>query len=687
MQSVIRRLAILTLLTGFITSAVAQPEPMTWGEIPPEHLDTDVYPADPTASAVVLGSYGQVHFLENLTVIYEIHERIKILSEAGYDSATIELHYFPESNTQRVRNLEGQTFIREADGSVKRVELESRDIMEEEDGDYRVVRFTLPALEPGAIIEYRWRLESRRLSYFPNWYFQGSYPTLHSEFRAEIPTWLTFNMYPVGDPEFSVEEMDVRELNLRDFPHRSSSARVNPRTASTYRWVMNNVPPIRDEEFIAAIRNHAYAMRFQLTGYYQTSGIHRQLSQDWNDVARYYLSHRFFGGRIASPPQSLRREALRIVDGAEDLTEAVTRVYEFVRERMDWDGRFSRFSSRPLNHVFDARRGSSGEINLLLAGMLRSIHIEADPILISTRQNGFIISSLPSAAQFNHVIIGVMIDDAYVFMDATDPHRPINMLPPEALNHHGWLLARDNFRWIQIEPPRGTSGAMQLNVDLDEQGNISGTLAGRFGGYLALDLRRRLRSVNEDSRRGTAIVRDQNIETAGITVSGLEGDGAVTFEMDLSMEDYARPMAHLLTFNPILLGRMDESPFRTPVRMYPVDFTYPRVNTYVATITLPDGYEVDELPAPVEISMPDNSIAYQRTVTMMGDRQINVQRSYALRYTLFDPADYASLRDVYERIAAADSDVVVLVRSEDDGGSETPEILETDVQEFDTGEE
>lgn len=656
--------ATVLMAVGFASSVEAQPDPMSWGDIPDEQFAMELYPADSSASAVILGSYGKVHFLENLTVIYDFHERVKIFSEAGYERATIEFAYYAENNTQRVRRLEGQTYIRDANGNVRRVALERRDIMEEEDGNITRVRFTLPVLEPGAIIEYRWRMESRDPVFFPDWYFQDSDPTLHSEFRVEIPTWLTFNRYPVGDPVFTVEDISERQLALTDFPHRASTARVNTRTANTYRWVVNDVPDIRDEEFIAAFRNHAYAMRFQLTGYYERGGVHRSLSQNWLDVARYLLGHQYFGSRITSPPQTFRREALRIVDGAEDLNEAVSRIYDFVRQRMTWNGRYTFYSSRPLTQAFNARQGNSGEINLLLTAMLRSINIDANPVLISTRRNGHIISSLPSENQFNHVITSVVIDDALVLMDATDQHRPLNMLPVQALNHHGWLLGNDHFEWIAIEPARGTSSALQLTAEIDARGNVSGSLAGRFGGYLGLDLRQRLRPITEETRRGTAIVRDDNIETSGITVNGLDGDGAITFELNLIRDEHARPMGHLLLFNPILMGRMEENPFQAPRRTYPVDFTYPRVNTYVATFTIPEGYEVDELPEAVEISMPDHSITYQRTVTLVNDRQISVQRSYALRYTLFDPSDYPTLRNVFEEIVAADREVVVLVRSD-----------------------
>src|SRR5690606_6512729 len=99
-------------------------------------------------------------------------------NEAGYDLTDVVLYY--RASGEDIRRVRGHTLVPQADGKLRRVELDKRSIFKEDAGDgFRLVKFTLPALEPGAIFEYSYEYRTDYFVTFPRWEFQTTEPTLH----------------------------------------------------------------------------------------------------------------------------------------------------------------------------------------------------------------------------------------------------------------------------------------------------------------------------------------------------------------------------------------------------------------------------------------------------------------------------------------------------------------------------
>ena len=131
-------------------------EPPKWGEIPQEHLEMDYYAPDSNAAVVILSDYGNLFFEDDGEMVFERHTRIKILTEAGYDWGTVSIRYLAENRMQQVRGIKGRTYYAAEGGRMETHEMKKGSIFNEDvDGRWKRMRFTLPALQPGSIIEYR----------------------------------------------------------------------------------------------------------------------------------------------------------------------------------------------------------------------------------------------------------------------------------------------------------------------------------------------------------------------------------------------------------------------------------------------------------------------------------------------------------------------------------------------------
>ncbi|MDH5550618.1 MAG: DUF3857 domain-containing protein [Gemmatimonadota bacterium] len=150
------------LLLSFVTVFSAGPshaqgrldrEPPAWGEIPPEHLEMNLYAPDSSAAAVILADFGRVSFDDDLDMVFERHTRVKILTEAGYEWATVTIPYHAEDRTQRVTDIQGHTYWAVDGNGVEIHKMNGESIFDEDvEGEWKQIRFTLPALQPGAVI-------------------------------------------------------------------------------------------------------------------------------------------------------------------------------------------------------------------------------------------------------------------------------------------------------------------------------------------------------------------------------------------------------------------------------------------------------------------------------------------------------------------------------------------------------
>ena len=135
-----------------------------FGEVSKEELLEEEYPLDKSANAVVLYKKQETYFISNngsSDLITEIHERIKIYNKDGFDYATQRLSMYKSGSTsENISKLKAYTYNLENDKIVK-TELDKDQIFENEvNYNYKEIKFTLPNIKEGSVIEYRYKLRS-----------------------------------------------------------------------------------------------------------------------------------------------------------------------------------------------------------------------------------------------------------------------------------------------------------------------------------------------------------------------------------------------------------------------------------------------------------------------------------------------------------------------------------------------
>ncbi len=691
-------LPLLALMIGVISGPGSAQEqvdrkPPEWGKIPREHLVMDRYAPDSDAVAVILADYGSVSFEDDLDMVFERHTRIKILTEAGYDWATVTIPYHAEDRTQQVRDVEARTHSAAGGDRIEIHELDKRSIFDEDiDGEWRRMRFTLPALQPGSVIEYRYKVVSTNPEYFPSWAFQSGEPVLWSEFRAEIPEIFHYVSAFQGQlqPEVAEQEPYSREMHwtidLEDesmFGRSHEIARASTEVRGVKRrWVMRDIPALREEPYMTTPEDFRAKIRFELAEIGRPSAQMVRVSlgsetvmvpatrlpvtpvmTSWEQLAEELMGSRDFGKQIGQH-RAVRDQAQAIVAGIADPVQRAVAIYDFVRTTMVWTGERGVLLRQGLDEALRARSGTGPEIALLMVSMLREAGLESHPVIMSTRSHGQVMSAYPLVSQFNHVLAYVEVDSVGYLLDATDPKRPFTLLPREALNGVGFLVRHPDPGWVPITPPDDYWHRHSLDAGLDASGRLTGTVRILEGGYSALDSRGAL----DEAESPAEFVREvlfRHMTGALVDSCDVTSEETLTDTLELtavfSVPGYAQVAGDFIYFNPTPLGRLGENPLRHPERAFPVDLIYPRRLYYTVGLRLPPGYAVQEVPRNVRIRLPDDGAVYQRLLAVESDL-LMAEVQIVIDQTVFEPDRYGYIRQFFEKIVATEAEQVVLKR-------------------------
>ena len=606
--------------------------------------------ADSNASAVVLGEYGVVEVDKAGRVKYDYHLRVKLLTEASYDEwGTYELPYWDGDFSQRIERLQAQTFVLE-NGKEKRHKLGKKSIYKETiTGDWKRYKFTFPALKPGAVVELRYTMLTDNPIYLPDWTFQHSEPTRWSEYRATIANQLGY-VQVANNTSFTI--IESQPINGPDGD------------ATQHRWAMNDVPALREEPFITTLEDYRARIEFQLSSYFTFGTGVVQYMNTWDKLAEELRAMDGFGKALKASRQ-VRRQTESIIQGLNDPHEKVTAIEQFVRNSINWNGEYGFIADKSLGDVLKTSTGSCAEQSLLLISMLKEAGIEAYPVLLSTRNHGAIQSAYPMHSQFNYVIAYANVAGKEYFIDVTEPLAPMDMLPLRALNGQGWLIMDNSEQWINVQTSEKYFQLITFEGELDTSGGLSGKLQAASKGYGALGLRKRLQDTDKSEVVEEEVLDGlDEIEFFDTQVNNLENLGeTLEIQTNVRIPSFAQQAGDYLYAGTHAIGQLEENPLRLKKRTFPVDLGFPHDYIFTFRINLPEGYEVQELPKDMRLAIPEKGGSFQRTTTHM-DGMLVIQSRFVLAKPKYEPRHYASLKEIYDRVVAAQAEQIVLKKRE-----------------------
>lgn len=668
------KIKTLLFLTGIITSQLTtiaqkkdinvqvttnvQKKEFKFGKIDPAEFQTKSFGKDTAAAAIKLFDVGDCYFEFNensgFKYVYQRHIRYKILTKAGYDLANYKIGLFKSNGSAKedLQNMEAATYNL-VDGKIVTNKItKDAKFSEEFNKNYTYKKFTLPNVKEESIIEFKYTIKSDFIFNLRGWNFQDEVPTLYTEYSVTIPQYLIYKRNFGG--YLTVNKNKHLEINTTYVPGLTS-------IASYDKYFLENVPALKDEPFITTLEDYVPSLEFELQGTNFPNETYKDFNSTWPKITRELVDDENFG-QFVNRNSYAKTILPNILKGEKDTLICTRLIYDYVKNNIKWNDEVRKYAtSTNPKVVFEKKTGSSADINLCLLNLLKEAHINAYPLLLSTRDNGM-HPGYPMISKFNSVVVNVVIGNKNMLLDAVDKDLPLGMVSYNNLSHEGLVIDLDNIaaRWINTEPKMGNEKTLNYILNLDKEHKLSGKITQYSMGYAALNLRDKYKTTNNE----TEFIKDFKKEKIGLELSNYKItntdnlDELLTESMDVVIEDNVEEAGNLVFFTPLLFEKTKENPFRHEERLFPVDFAHPIKENFRITLTFPEDYEIDKLPKSAIYKIPNNkgtfSISYlTEGKILLVKSLIDISQSY------YTPEEYFDLKELFKAIVEKQAEQIV----------------------------
>jgi Domain of Unknown Function with PDB structure (DUF3857) len=639
-----KKLFSIVIAVLFTLSLLAQKSKKTSSDIPvpvfgkvdKADLEMRQCDFDEKAEALVLLDDGQLDHVPGTGFEFKRILRIKILSDKGLDWANVHLRYSViKGDEEEIAGLEAQTYNLDNNGNVIISKVEKKLIYEKKlNKRYSEKVFTFPEVKVGSVIEYKFRHKNIGLV---DWYFQRSIPVGQSRFVIDIPSELEISVQPYCSREYF-----------------SKGADKGGRTVKTYS--MNNVPAFRDEPFILNEDFYRDRLETKIVAY-PINGIRTSRIVNWQQVIKHLMEDEDFGVQLKKniPRTAELDEKLKIL---KDPYKKMKTIYKYVQDNMQWNEYVGIWAFDGVKAAWKDKKGTVGEINLILTNLLKDADLDAHPVLVSTHDNGVVNTSdagtygNPGFNQFDRVMAFVEIDKKSYVLDATNKETPVHLFPSNIVMTEGMVIEKietSEWGWRTLwNDNLLAKNIIQVVGEIDQAGTMTGQAIISSMDYARLD---RLPTVKKG--------KDKFIEkyitgsNPGMTVE------EVSFE---NQESDSLPLMQKIKFSQTLnssgdykyfscniLSGLEKNPFLADNRFSDVFFGYNQSYQLIGNFTLPEGYELETPPKNIKMIMPDTSISITRVAQLTGD-VLMTRVKLDFKKPFYPASQYSELQEFYKEL-------------------------------------
>ena len=641
----------LTLLTIIISSFCLAQNYNVAMQVSKSDLELTSYAKDSTANALVIYDYGN-SFVDEETfwLRVQVKQKTKILRTDGIKRGEIEVKlYKGKSSKEKILKIRGATYNLE-NGEIVKTELTPNAIFREENDNYTLVKFVLPNVKVGSVITYSYETQSRFMSKYQPWYFQGPDPVLYSEYNTSIPGNYEYNIKLVGSIPLEVNETSLKK-NCIDL-----SGDVGADCAIA-KYVMKNIPAYKPEGFTTTPLNYIARIEYELSVVRGFNGSVDKLTKTWVDVDKELKSDKDFGRQISK--KSLAKNVLpKDITSIDDDLEKAKAIHQFVLDNYKWNQKYERHDVSVKNTVKE-KTGNAFEINMLLENLLTSEGFKVYPILVSTRGNGLATKIYPVLTDFNYLILKTSIDGEDYYLDATEPYLSFGELPYRALNQYGRLIDfEDGSYWEDIVINDYSTRLHKIKLSSSEGDVFNGVIESKSTGYQAHDLKR-MHAENPQTYKENRAEKYSEINIEEHKVSDL-GKNSYDFEEKIHFTLEPEFIGNKIYLNPFIIKFFEENPFKLQERTYPIDFGYKDTYNYVLNIELGEELNILEIPGSVNYALPNKSGTFLFNIENK-ENQLTLYFRVKFDKAIYAPEFYDYLKRFMDTVVETQNNTVIVL--------------------------
>lgn len=380
-----------------------------WTAPTPEELSMTSQPEVPGAAAVYL--YRE-EITEDKFHMFSIYTRLKVLTESGKQYANVELGYASseDNGSTSIDDIEGRTI--HSDGTIIPFTGKPyQKLVEKTQGTkYMAKVFTLPDVQVGSIIEYRYKRHLDDNHFMaPRWYIQSDLYTRKAHYMWKPTSQTLVTNDGRGKLTNAIAWTPIlppgAELKQSTLP----PAGFNPGQL-VFELNVHDIKPIPDEDFMPPTGSLSYRVLFYYSPYINGADY-------WKNEGKYWskMHDKFIG-----PGSAVKAAASSLTSPSDTQDQKLRKFYaavmqlentDFTRQRSAAEQKASGFKPiRNTDDVWEQKRGSSDQLSDLFVALARASGMKAYVMVVTDRDRSLFLPSYLSIGQLDDDLAIVTVD-------------------------------------------------------------------------------------------------------------------------------------------------------------------------------------------------------------------------------------------------------------------------------------
>lgn len=576
--------------------------------------------------------------------------RVKIFTERGKEAqGKVEIPY---TNSVQIKDISARTI--KADGTI--IELKKEAIFDREVvkfGKFRikVKSFALPAVEPGVIVEYRWR-EVRQNQLADN---------VPLQFQRDIPVQsVRYYLKPYPNA--------INPMKSMTFQARGKVANFTKAKDGYYMTEMQNVAAYHEEAFMPPENQ----VRTWMLVYYDRDRSQTP-QQYWQEIGKAMFE--VSKGELKVNDE-IRKAATEAIGDAATPEKKLERLFNFCRTKIkNLSDDASGFTPEQLIKLKENKSpadtlkrgyGWGSNINSLFAALATAAGFESRIALISDRSRHFFDPNFLNLYFMRGSNIAVKVGEEWKFFDPASTYVPFGMLRWQEEGIKALIAdnKEPNFVGTPLSPPEKSLSKRIARFKLTEDGSLEGAVRVEYTGHAAAEFK-------EDYDDETASQREEKLRNAiksrlGCEVTDIKLEPPndpvkpFVYSYKIKAPGYAERTGKRLFLQPAFFQKGIAPLFATNTREHDIYFHYGWLEQDDVEIELPPGYALDNAESPA--SFPIGNIGdYKIMVGLTPDQKTLVyRRTFKFSGLIFPKAAYADLKRAFDAVHHEDAHTITL---------------------------
>ena len=650
--STILFLALVLLLGADLSAQKYYESPYSYGDVSPSDFEIEseiireddpaVILCDIGASEMGYGARGQGE------IQFSRYSRIKVLSKEGLSEGDRSISlYVGESDAQTIYRLKAQVHNLEG-GEVVASKLKNKDWTEERYSDkINLVRFSLPNVKVGSIIEVSYEIRDPFWFQLSDWKFQSELPTVYSAYYVYHPNEIGYKLLKLGYYELAEVDQGSEYVTTN---RTSVSGGVYRR--NHFKFVCENLPAFRQLNLMDDKENYIPRIIGELSYLEQSDGNIKHYFQDWSTSVNEFLDNNTIKYFMKIKKKSFR---IPVPESISDTLSQAMYLHRYIQEEVKCsDVGNQLFPQKSPEVIATERISTKNEANWLLVYSLKAQGIKAYPVLATSRNAPKVVETFPIISQFSRVLAGAIIAGEFYILDSSSPFMNFGQIPADLHNGTGLLLARDSPRWIDLYSKQRTASNTMIHFNQFTDGVLKGKMKIRKSGVEAEELRSDTKM--QESQVLDALDLSDQWELKLVSCEGLEGESdLVQLEIDATYN--VENLGGNYYIPAVLLDGIQENPLVEETRIYPVSYPGTWEKSYTCMIELPKNYTISATPEDAAFSLPEGLAMFQFSAKPVAN-QLVLSSKIRMMDDSFQSDQYSALRQLYDLIATSHSSMI-----------------------------